>query len=110
MPQNTQPGAAGVPIEFQNPTTPALVLDSESAGVDATTGLPLEREVVIPTDSVSGQTAAEILLPILRAMLTELKAIRMLTEAGAVPGTSDISDEVGDVFGDDEPESDMEES
>lgn len=110
MPQNIQPGVVGVPIEFQNPTTPALVLDSESCGIDPVTGLPLEREFVIPVDSVSGQTSAEVLLPVLKEMLIELKAIHNFMEAGAVPGIADVSNEVGDVFGDEEPESDFEES
>ena len=108
MPSNTQsPTIPGVPIEFQNPTTPVLVLDSEVSGTDISTGLPLTREFVVPIESISGQTSEEVITHLLTRILVELRMMRQIMEAEAVPH---IVDEPEDILPSDEPETEAEES
>jgi|SRR5208282_2347261 len=107
MPGNTTNTNLGIPIEYQNPGVVNAVLDSEVIGTDNTTGAQLSREFVIPTNSISGQTAIEVLVPIMARMLVELRAIRNLLEAGALP---DVIDDLEDINTSDEPETEVEES
>jgi hypothetical protein len=110
MPQNTQPGNLGTEVGYQNPATAniGLVLDAEVVGPDPVTGTQLTREVVIPADSISGQTSAEVVIPLLAKMFLELRAIRLLLESGATPEAIDEIEDVlaGDVAADPENESD----
>lgn len=107
MPQNTTNTTLGVPLNYQNPPNISAVLDSESVGVDPTSGAQLTREFVVPEDSISGQTSTEVLIPILNKILAELRAIRLLTSAGTVPGNID---EIDDILDSDEVEAESEES
>ena len=68
---------------------------------------PISGIVAIQADSTSGQTSVEVLVPILSRILTELRAIRLLLEAGSVP---DSIDDVDDLIGLDEIETEPEES
>jgi hypothetical protein len=95
MPQNTAVGSLGTPLEFQNPATVALVLDSEVGGVDGVTGLPLTREIVITQESISGQSSDTTIIELLRQILVEAKGMRLIMEQETVPGLAEEIDEVG---------------
>ena len=68
-------------VNYQNPATVNLVLDSETVGTDATTAQPLIREFVVPVESISAQTPQTQLVDLMTQVLSELKAIRVLLEA-----------------------------
>lgn len=108
MPNNTTVSNPGTPVEYQNPTAPVSELDSEVISTDINTSLPVTREYVVPVSSISGQSGLDSLLPILAEILSELRKIRFLTEAGMVPGTLDDQDDLGDNF--DNPDVEFEES
>jgi len=82
-----------VPVQYQNPNSVnvALVLDAEQVSVDSTTGtsVPVEREFVVPQESVSGSDPWSRLLGFTEQMLDELKKIRVLLEQDAPPGLAD---------------------
>jgi hypothetical protein len=94
-------------LQYQNPGTANAVLDSETIATDPTTGVPIVREFTIPEDSISGQTSADVLIPIMNRILTELRAIRLLMESEAAP---QIVDEVDDVLALEAAEIEVEES
>jgi|SRR5208282_1080970 len=108
MPQNTTNSNLGTEVGYQNPGTVNLVLDSEVQGVDPVTGAQLTREFVVPVESISGQSSLELLVPLMASAVRELRLIRLLLEAGAVPGDVAVDDE--DVQTADEPETEAEES
>lgn len=93
MPQNTTNTNTGVEVGYQNPGTVSLALDGEVVGPDPVTGAQLTREFVIPVQSISGQSSLEVIVPLLAKMLLELGRIRLLLEAGAVPGIYEELDE-----------------
>ena len=95
MPSNTTNPNPGTEVGYQNPATVDLALDSEVIGTDPVSGAQLTREFVVPMESISGQSSLEVLVPILKAMLVELRAIRLLTEAGAHP---DVVQEMDEMF------------
>src|ERR1700694_1919816 len=68
-------------VNYQNPATVNLVLDSETVGTDATTAQQLIRELVVPVESISAQTPQTQLVDLMTQVLSELKAIRVLLEA-----------------------------
>lgn len=80
-------------VNYQNPGTVNLVLDSETIGTDATTGQPLVREFVIPQESVSGSDALGRMADLLEKIVDELKSIRILLETDQPPGIWDELDE-----------------
>jgi hypothetical protein len=82
-------------------------LDSEVVGTDPTTLTPLTREFVIPVESISGQSSLELIVVLLSKILVEIKALRLLTEAGASP---EAVDEMEELFTSEEPETELEES
>ena len=107
MPQNTTNPNPGIEVGYQNPASVTLALDAEVSGTDPVTGTQLTREFVVPVESISGQSSLEVIVPILAKILTELRAVRLLMEAGAAP---DIVDEVDDILTSDEFETETEES
>jgi hypothetical protein len=105
MPQNTQPGALGTQVGYQNPGTTNLTLDAEVVGTDpVVTTAQLTREFVIPVESISGHSPSSQLVELLGQLVSEIKRIRFLMEAEAVPGLADEIDEATPVA--DEPDSD----
>jgi len=104
MPDNNSFLSEGTAIGYQNPVTPVVELDSEMLGIDPDTGLQLSREFVIPQNSISGQSDTDGMVPVLAAILKEIQIIRMLLEAGAVPGTLDETQDLGDNFEIDSPD------
>lgn len=110
MPNNTTQSNLGTEVGYQNPATVNLVLDSEVQGVDPVTGAQLTREFVVPVESISGQTSAEVLIAIMGKILLEIRAVRLLTEAEATPEIVDAVEDILASDGADDPESESEES
>ena len=110
MPQNTTVPNPGVDLGYQNPGTTSAVLDAEVVGTDPVTGAQLTREFVVPVESISGQSSLEILIPIMMRILNELRAIRTILEAEAVPEVVDAVEDILASDSSDDPESESEES
>jgi hypothetical protein len=86
-------------VNYQNPATVNLVLDSETIGTDAVTGQPLVREFVIPQESISAQTPETQLVDLMMLVLSELKAIRVLLEADQLAETVEAAAEAAATVG-----------
>ena len=59
-------------VNYQNPATVNLVLDSETVGTDATTGQPLVREFIIPIEKKIPPTVKETVTQIQKIIMTAL--------------------------------------
>ena len=86
-------------VNYQNPATVNLVLDSETVGTDATTGQPLVREFIVPVESISAQTPDSVLVDLMTQVLSELKAIRVLLEADQLAETVEAAAEAAATVG-----------
>jgi hypothetical protein len=80
-------------VNYQNPATVNLVLDSEQVAIDATTSQPLVREFVVPQESIKSFDALSKIGDILEKVLEELKAMRILLESDVPPQMTE-SDEI----------------
>jgi hypothetical protein len=86
-------------VNYQNPASVDLVLDSEQIATDAVTGKPLIREFVIPEESISGFSPQTGIQTLLEEIVSELKVIRVLLETDVPPGLADEMDEAQDQTG-----------
>lgn len=83
-------------LTYQNPPVTDAILDSEQVSTDSS-GNPIQREYVVPQESIGGLDPYSKLGDLLIQVLDELKKIRILLEVDVVPGLSeDVSDESED--------------